>query len=60
MKNKIEKEKGKPIKMCLVEGPETSYYFDEDGINFSTNIPGGGTLLSQDNKIIAMNVNHYI
>ena len=60
MKNKIETDKGKAVKMCLVEGPETSYYFDEEGISFSTNIPGGGTLLTQDNKIIAMNVNHYI
>jgi hypothetical protein len=60
MKNKIETDKGKAVKMCLVEGPETSYYFDEEGISFSKNIPGGGTLLTQDNKIIAMNVNHYI
>ena len=60
MKNKIETDKGKAVKMCLVEGPETSYYFDEEGISFSTNIPGGGTLLTQDNKMIAMNVNHYI
>jgi hypothetical protein len=60
MKNKIETDKGKAVKMCLVEGPETSYYFDEYGINFSTNIPACGTLLTQDNKMIAMNVNHYI
>jgi hypothetical protein len=60
IKNKIEAEKAKPIKMCLVEGPETSYYFDEDGIQFSTNIPGGGTLLTQDKKVIGMNVQHYL
>ena len=60
MKNKIETEKGKPIKMCLVKGPETSFYFDEEGIQFSTNIPGGGTLLTQDNKVIGMNVQHYL
>jgi hypothetical protein len=46
--------------MCLVEGPKTAYYFDEDEIEFSTSIPSGGALLTQDSKVIAMNVKHYL
>ena len=60
MKRKIEADRNKTIRMCLVEGPETSYYFDEDEIEFSTSIPSGGTLLTQENKVIAMNVKHYL
>jgi hypothetical protein len=58
--NKIEAERGGTIKMCLVEGPDVSYYFEGDTIDFSTNIPGGGTLLTQDHKVIGMNVKHYL
>jgi hypothetical protein len=46
--------------MCLVEVPKTAYYFDEDEIEFSTSIPSGGALLTQDSKVIAMNVKHYL
>ncbi len=60
MKNKIEADRGRTIKMCLVEGPDISYYFEGDAIEFSTSIPSGGTLLTQDNKVIAMNVKHYL
>ena len=60
MKRKIEADRNKTIRMCLVEGPETSYYFDEDEIEFSTSIPSGGALLTQENKVIAMNVKHYL
>lgn len=60
MKNKIEADSGKIIKMCLVEGPEVSYYFDGVDINFSTNIPGYGALLTQDYKVIGMNAKHYL
>jgi hypothetical protein len=36
------------------------YFFEESEITFSTSIPYGGTLVTQENKIIAMNVQHYI
>ncbi len=60
IKNKIETDYNKPCSICLVEGPETAYYFDKDAITFSTSIPRGGTLLTQENKILAMNVEHYL
>lgn len=60
MKNKIETDRGKTVKMCLVEGLDVSYYFEGDKIDFSTSIPGGGTLLTQDYKVIGMNVKHYL
>ena len=60
MKNKIEVDKGENVKMSLVEGPDVSYYFDKDEIKFSTNIPSGGTLLTQDNKVIGLNVKHHL
>ena len=60
IKDKIETDYNKHCNICLVEGPETAYYFDKYDITFSTNIPRGGTLLTQDNKILAMNVEHYL
>jgi hypothetical protein len=60
IKNKVEADRKKPCRMCLVEGPETAYYFEEDEINFNESIPSGGTLLTQGNEILAMNVPHYI
>ena len=60
MKNKIEADRGRTIKMCLVEEPDISYYFEGDTIEFSTSIPSGGNLITQDYKVIAMNVKHYL
>lgn len=60
IKNKIETDRQKPCRLCLVEGPETAYYFDENTISFNQSIPSGGTLLTQQNKVIAMNSKHYI
>lgn len=60
IKDKIETDYNNHCNVCLVEGPETAYYFYKDDINFSTNIPRGGTLLTQDNQILAMNVEHYL
>ena len=60
IKNKIEMDKNKLCKICLVEGPNTAYYFEEDKITFSHTPPYGGTLLTQQNKVIAMNVKHYL
>lgn len=60
MKNKIEADKQKTIKMCLIEGPTIAYFFDENGIKFSTDIPSGGVLLTVDHKVIGMNIKHYL
>lgn len=60
IKTKIETDFNKECSICLVEGPETAYYFDKETITFSPKIPHGGTLLTQDNRILAMNAAHYI
>ena len=60
IKNKIEADYQKPCTLCLVEGPETGYYFDQEEIRFNSSIPSGGTLITQQNKIVAMNVEHYL
>lgn len=60
VKSKIEADKNREARICLVEGPEAAYYFEGDSITFSDKIPHGGTLVTQQNKIIAMNVDHYI
>lgn len=60
MQNRIDSKIKEPSKICLVESPEIAYYFDGNKVTFSSIIPNGGTLLSQKNKIIAMNVSHYL
>ena len=60
VKSKIEAGKNREANICLVEGPEIAYYFNGDSVKFSDKIPHGGTLVTQQNKIIAMNVDHYI
>jgi hypothetical protein len=60
VKNQIEEQTKKPVKICLVESEDSAYFFEEDEIKFNPEIPSGGTLISQDGKIIGMNVNHYI
>ena len=57
---KIESDKNKQVRICLVAGSDIAYYFDGDKINFNNSIPSGGTLVTQQNKIIAMNANHYL
>jgi len=59
VKSRMEADKNKDARICLVEGPEIAYYFDGDSVTFSDKIPYGGTLVTQQNKIIAMNVDHY-
>ena len=56
----MEADKNREAKIYLVEGPQTAYYFDGDTVAFSEKIPYGGTLVTQQNDIIAMNANHYI
>jgi len=60
VKNQIEEQTKKLVKICLVESEDYAYFFEEDEIKFNPEIPSGGTLISQDEKILGMNVNHYI
>ena len=60
VKAKLEADKNREARICLVEGPEIAYYFDGDEINFTNSIPSGGTLVTQQNNILAMNANHYL
>ncbi|MBU3681083.1 MAG: hypothetical protein FGM16_03985 [Flavobacterium sp.] len=60
IKSKIEMDYEKPCLLCLVEGPERAYFFKDNEVNYSTAIPSGGTLLTPQNKILAMNAPHYL
>jgi hypothetical protein len=60
LKAKIEADKKREARICLVESPEIAYYFDIDEINFTNSIPSGGTLVTPQKKILAMNANHYL
>ena len=60
LKAKIESDKNRETKICLVEGPEIGYYFKGEEITFTHSIPSGGTLVTQQNDVIAMNANHYL
>ncbi len=60
LKAKIEADKKREARICLVESPEIAYYFDIDEINFTNSIPSGGTLVTPQNKILAMIANHYL
>lgn len=57
--NKLKNSKGRTPNLCLVEGPERAYYFKDDGIEYSTEIPSGGNLVTQSNELIGMNQLHY-
>jgi hypothetical protein len=59
IKNKLESDKNQKARICLVEGPKITYYFEGDDITFSTSIPDGGTLVTQQDKILAMNTEHF-
>lgn len=59
-KHKIETDRKKFFQWCLVEGPQKCYYFEGDDVVFSDQIPWGGTLLTQENVIIAMNRKHWV
>lgn len=60
VKNQIEEQTKKLAKICLVEALDLAHFFDGDEIKFSSEIPSGGTLISQEGKILGMNINHYI
>ena len=60
VKHKMETEKNREARICLVEGPDIAYFFEGDKVTFSNLIPSGGTLITQQNTIIAINANHYL
>lgn len=60
VKNQIEEQTKKAVKICLVEATDEAHFFDGDEIKFSSEIPSGGTLISEDGKILGMNVNHFL
>jgi hypothetical protein len=47
-------------RICLVLGPNSAYYFEEDRMKYSTSIPSGGTLVNSQQQVIAMNKPHFI
>ena len=60
VKEKIETDKKIPVRICLVESEKIAYYFEGDQISFNSNIPNGGTLVTQTQKIIGMGISHFI
>lgn len=59
-KEKVETERKKHFNWCLVEAPDRCYYFEGNEMIESDSPPSGGTLLTQENKIIAMNRKHWV
>ena len=60
VKTHFEQQRNAPCPICLVKNPEMGYYLEDQQVIVSTQIPSGGTLLSVDQVIIAVNVKHYI
>jgi hypothetical protein len=60
VKEKIESDKKIQVRICLVEGEKIAYYFEGDQIKFNSNIPHGGTLVTQTQQIIGMGISHFI
>ena len=60
LKAKIESDKNREASICLVEGPEIGYFFEGEDVTYTNSIPYGGTLVTQQNDVIAMNANHYM
>tara|TARA_R110002012_G_scaffold265939_1_gene449412 strand:- start:15104 stop:15544 length:441 start_codon:yes stop_codon:yes gene_type:complete len=57
--NKIEEEGRKLPRLCLVEGENIAYYFENGKVKENSKIPSGGTLLNQLNQPIKMTGKHY-
>ncbi|WP_396138637.1 hypothetical protein [Flavobacterium sp.] len=60
VKNQIEEQTKKAVKIFLVDAIDKAHFFEGDEIKFSSKIACGGTLISQEGKILGMNVNHFI
>ena len=59
-KKRIESQTQKPAKLCLVESENIAYFIDENGVQFNSEIPSGGTLISQCGKMMGMNAKHFV
>ena len=57
---KIENKGHRQVRICLVEGRNKAYYFENGNVKNSTSIPSGGTLVTQENKILSMGLPHFI
>jgi hypothetical protein len=60
MKTKIENDKKIQAQLCLVINASECHYFNNDSIKKSDMIPSGGTLVTQGNRVMTMNREHYI
>jgi hypothetical protein len=59
-KTQIDEQKKRFHRLCVVLDKEQAYYWEEDGIKFSSSIPKGGTLLNSQQEFIAMGFPHQI
>jgi len=60
VKNKMEIDKNREARIYLVESPEIGYFFEGEEVTFTNSIPYGGTLVTQQNDVLAMNAKHYL
>jgi hypothetical protein len=59
-KQQIDTQKNNSHRLCVVLNPHQAYYFDTEGLAFSTSIPTGGTLIANQNEFVAMAHPHYV
>ena len=57
---KIEADKRCVPRLCLVEGPDSAYYFEDGKVEFNRAIPSGGTLIDSNKEFLSMNTAHYL
>ena len=57
--NKIEKDRGIAPKLCLVEGPNKAFFYQNKEFKESITIPSGGALINQQHELIAMGRAHF-
>ena len=60
IKEKIEADKKRPVRLCLVEAENRAYYFEGNEVLFKSSIPSGGTLITQTEGVIGMGVPHFL
>ena len=60
IKQKMERDGNKPVRMCLVETENSAHYFEGEEILANISIPFGGTLVTQKHGIIGIGMAHYI
>jgi hypothetical protein len=59
-KKHIDAQKNNFNRLCVVLDPNQAYYFEPEGLKFSTSIPAGGTLIASQDEFIAMAHPHYV